>query len=212
MRGLPPLPLDVVHLEQDYEIASHSVSIGFWLFNPSNNGAGLAQLADITDAWFVTCLPTLYGLQHDGTIAGTCRAALPGLAIVDGAPPGHGAWAGGQADNVALGIHWATGEGGARRGPITFVPGVPDLFITDNWMLSAIAFGNLIAAARDLYNALNALPAPDGTFQVVGTLHRQRAGAPLAASEFVPYVGAIPTPKVVTIRRRIPARRAVSPV
>lgn len=211
MRGLPPPPADVVQLVQDFDINGHTVSIGYWLFNPSNAGAGESDLLAIANAWFVTCLPSIYELQHDGTVASTCRCANRTLRVVSAAPPGHGAWTGGQADNVATGLHWLTGEAGALRGPITFIPGVPDVFISDNWRLSATAWGNLTASGRDLYNALNALPSPGGTPQVVGTVHRSNAGAPLPAAEFAPYIGVVPSAKVVTIRRRIPDRRSLSP-
>jgi hypothetical protein len=212
VRGLAPPPVDVARLVQEYDINGHQVSIGLWLFNPSFIGITSASAETVLDDWFVTCLPSLYELQHEGVIATTCRLELRGFRWVAAAPPGHGAWVGGQADNVALGLHWLTGEVGKGLSPITFVPGVPDVFIANNYRLNELAYGNLRASSSDLYDALNALHSPDGTPTVVGTLHRVTAGTPMPTAQFAPYVGVVPTLKVATIRRRIPARGQIAPV
>jgi hypothetical protein len=200
-----------LHLVQDVDVDGHLVSIGWWLWNPSNVNIVTPELDALVNAYFFTCQPSLLELMHAGATLTTCRLATRTESFVAMSPPNHGAWTGGQADNVATGLHWLTGEGGPLRGPITFVPAVPDAFIEANWMLSNVGFGNLNASGIDLYHAFNALPAPDGTTQAVGTLHRSAAGVPMAVAQFTPYVGVNPVPKVVTIRRRIPRRRAVSP-
>lgn len=211
MRGLPPVPVDVAQLTQVFDINGHDTSISFWLFNPSFAAATIPALARTVSDWFIDALVSVLELQHLGVIPTTCRLAVRGLAYVTTAPPSHGAWTGGQADNVAVGLHWMTGEYGKGLSPITYVPGVPDAFVTDNWRVNELAIGNLLASGQDLYNALNGLRSPDDTPTVVGTVHRARAGAPLSVATFAPYVGVVPTAKVVTIRRRIPHSRQVSP-
>jgi hypothetical protein len=91
------------------------------------------------------------------------------------------------------------------------VPAVPDVFIADNYQLNQLAWGNLMASGTDLYHELNDLPAPDGTTQVVGTLQRVRAGTPLPAAVFAPYIGVTPSPHICTIRRRLRSVRGIAP-
>lgn len=212
MRGLPPPPLDVVHLTQTFDVDDNDVSVGFWLFNPSNVDAIVSELQELADAWFLTCLPNLLGLMHEGSVATTCRLTNRVLSYAELAPPNHGALTGGQADNVAVGLHWLTGAPATSISRITYVPATPDLFVDRGYRLSATGWGTLRANGTDLYNALNALPAPSGGTQAVGVVNRSRSGIPLSVATFTPYIGVVPTPKVVTIRRRIPSGRRVSPL
>lgn len=212
MRGLPPPPRDVLRLVQDFDINGHRVSIGFWLFNPSNVDGGPSDLALVLAGWFTTCLPNVLNLVHKGVSATTCRCGSRTDNVVEVAPPNEGFWEGGQADQVATGLHWLTSEPGALRGPITFVPGVPNQFVDSNYRLSQLGAGELTGSGRELLNALNGITAPDGSSQAVGTVHVSAAGAPLPVATFAPYTGVIPTMKLVTIRRRIPNRRRVAPI
>jgi hypothetical protein len=211
VRGLPPPPAEVAHLEQTFDVNGLQTSIGFWLFNGSIPALAAPSAAVMLSDWFLTCLPSLLELQHIETIPTTCRLSTVGFRYVEAAPPAHGAWTGGQASSVALGLHWLTGQARPRSGPITFVPGVPDAFVTDNWRVNELAYGNMVASGRDLFSALNAIHAPDGSPTVVGTVQRSHAGAPLGSALFSPYVAVVPTAKLVTIRRRIPARGALRP-
>lgn len=211
MRGLPPVPLDVLHVVQHFDNGGASPSVGFWLFNPSNASITPPGAAAVLSDFFLFVLPNFLALQHEGITPTTCRIVGPGFAITESAPASHGAWTGGQALNVALGIHWLTGQRRPHAGPITYVPGVPDVFIHDNHQLSQLGFGNLQASARDMYDAFPSVRAPDGTPQVVGTLERSAAGVPLTTAQFAPYIGVSATPHVVTIRRRISRTSGLSP-
>lgn len=212
MRGLAPQPDDVARLTQWFDINGHQVSISFWLFGGSLIAIEPSAAEDVLAGWFNTCLPPLYECMHEGVIATTCQLGLRGFVWAAAAPPGHGAWVGGQADNVALGFHWITGEVGKGKQPITYIPGVPDVFIANNWKVNELAIGNLRASGTDLYHNMQALPAPDGSTLVPGVLHRVVGGAPMPTAQFAPYVGVVPTTKVVTIRRRIPKTGQIQPV
>src|SRR5690242_2427373 len=148
--------------------------------------------------------------MHGGSSATTCRLSIAGLTILADAPPNHGAWTGGQADNVALGLKWQTSERGRRGWALTYVPAVPDVFITNNWQLRQLAWGNLLDSGTHLLQSMNLLPDPSGATLRAGTVHVSSRGAPLTASAFAAYVGVVPTPKVVTIRRRIPSTGGLS--
>jgi hypothetical protein len=204
MRGLPPPPADVAELRQYFDINGHRVSTGFWLFSPEWPNAVYPDLEVALVDWFTSGLPQLLGLQHSGVIPTTCLLRVGGLALVEAAPPSHGAWTGGQADNVALGIAFKTNDRGKGATHINYVPGVPDVFISANYQISQVGWGNLQANARDLLAALNTIRSPLGLACVAGTLRRARGGLPLGHASFSPFAGVVATPQVVTIRRRIP--------
>lgn len=210
MRGLPPQPTDVAHLVQSFDISGHTVSVGFWLFSgawPDGIGGDLGTaIAD----WLLFGLPPMLELMHTDVVPTTCQLALPGNTLVEAAPPARGAWSGGQPDNCALGLCFHTGDLGRGANHITFVPGVPSVFISDHYRLNELGWGNAIASSRELLAGLNAIRAPDGLPAVAGTLRRQAAGAPLTHAQFSPFFSVSPTPKLVTIRRRIPRTRAIS--
>jgi hypothetical protein len=211
VRGLPPAPVDVLSLRQDFDINGKVSSVGWWLFNPSNVDAVPSDLEAIAADFFLSCLPELLAVMHTGASATTCHLETRTLKIVRDAPPNAGLYAGGQADNCALGLKWLTGAAGRGGWALTYIPAVPDRFVANNWQLNQTAWGNLLDTGSHLYNALNAILSPDGTPEVVGTLNRVASGVVLPVASFAPFVGVVPTPKLVTIRRRIPDRGGVSP-
>lgn len=210
MRGLPPPPPDVLRLVQEFDINGKTSSVGFWLQGPSIGSALPASLELVAAQWFITCLPNLLALMHRGSSATTCRLSIAGLTVLRAAPPNVGLYTGGQADNVALGLKWQTSERGRRGWALTYVPAVPDVFIANNWQLDQRAWGNLIDSGSHLFAAMSALPDPSGAPLAPGTVHVSHGGAPLATAVFSRFVGVSPTPKVVTIRRRIPSSGGLS--
>lgn len=211
MRGLPPVPTGVFRLTQSFDTNGYSLSTSFWLLDVTAGIATTEQLDELLTGWFNFCLPSLLELQHNGTIPITCRLAGNGLSTVRGAPPAAGAWAGGEPNNCAAGIRWTFQGVGRRSWTMSYVPGLPDVFVADGARLTELGYGNISASATDLLNQLNALTASGVPAIVAGTLQRTHNGAPLPSSRFAPYDSGIPIPKVVTIRRRIPARSPLSP-
>lgn len=161
--------------------------------------------------WFSTCLPSLLELQHRGCTPTTCHLSGLGYSFSEPAPPALGAWSGGAAAQVALGLKWRTGEPGRAGWALTWVPAIPDQFITDTWRLNELGAGNAQASARDLLNALNAITLSDGSTATVGTVHRSSHGAPALGASFAPYQSVQPVLHLATCRRRLQYRGGLSP-
>lgn len=214
MRGLPPPPPDVVHLEQELQTNGYPWSIGFWLFNPSVTSWTFDWLKALHDDWDTFCMNDVMELVHTGVRASTCRLTVAGSTpcdVVFQSAVAGGVYTGGQAQNVAVGWYFGTGEPGRGSGTRTHLAGVPDEFVENNSALSHDAWANLAVRGESLLNNMRGLLAPDMTALVPGTVQRQRAGAPLPVATFAPSAFCIPWARVGTLRRRMPPRGQISP-
>lgn len=214
MRGLPPPPDDVAQLELGFDIDGSFASVGFWIFVPSLPSLTVPQLVTLLGAFILDAEAFYTPITHSGCILATCRLATFGSQHVtlDEVPaPSHGAWTGGQAAQVALGISWRIGGPGRGRNPTTRMPGVPDAFTTDHARLNDVGFGNVGDAAVTFLNAINAEPSPAGGTCLLGTLHRQHQRLPTTVSTFEPFVSVAPVRHLATCRRRIQSFSQVTP-
>lgn len=215
MRGLPPIPDDVLRVRLGFDIDHTWASIGWWVFSPGAGSATAAYLDGIASAVILGPLSHVLELMHAGATCTTCRVesfgAVP-LTVVRSPGPNAGRWVGGTTAQAALGLHWLTGERGRRGGAITHVPAFPDAFTDNHAAINQLAFGNALGRGTDTLNDFAAMPGFAGGFAVMGTVERSAAGVPLGASTFVPFQGVNPTPRIATIRRRISANGAVTPV
>jgi hypothetical protein len=202
----------VIRLTQSWDVNSVVCSTSWWLFDPGGASAEPSALETIGGAFFSTCIPSLLELQHNAVMPTTCRLAENGVTVVLGAPPAVGAWEGGEANNCAGGLRWAFQGRGRRSWSMTYVPGLPSVFVADGYRINELGFGNMKASGTDFLNAMNLLSGGSGSTLVLGTLQRVLNEAPLGASAFAPYDSCSPISKVVTIRRRIRARSSLSPL
>lgn len=212
MPGLPPVPDDVIRLEQAVECGGLTVTTGWWLQSPTNPAMDGSHAEALIAAFFSTVMPSLLGLMHTEASCTTCRLAVKGFVAEGNAPPNAGSWTGATAMNVASGLKWTMRASGRRGWSISYVPCCPSAFVQDHWRLSQTGYGTLRAQGLDMLSALNELPAPISGHQTVGTVRRKSSSGPLAASEFVAFEDVYPVEKLVTIARRIPPRGALLPL
>jgi hypothetical protein len=215
MRNLPPPPDDVMHVQLGFDIDGTWATIGWWIFSPSLVSGNAPYLLAVLDAIILGPLEHVLQLMHSGATCTACRVSsfgLQPLTLVRSPGPNAGAWTGGQAAQVALGIHWLTGERGHRGMSITHLPAFPDAFTDDHASINQLAWGNVLASATDILADVAAIPGEAGGNCALGTVERSASGAPLASSRFVAFVGANPVSRVATIRRRISPNGRVSPV
>jgi hypothetical protein len=170
-----------------------------------------SDLSVLLQEYTLFALPNLLNTQAANVNPSTCRLSVGGLTVSQKNPPASGAFSVADAANTAAGITWYTGDAGRKGWAITYLPCCPHDFVDDTYILSAEGWGNIDDAATNFKTQLESLPSYPPKTLVMGTLWRERAGAPRAASVFRPFVFWAPTPKVVTIRRRIPSGSRVSP-
>jgi hypothetical protein len=215
VRNLPPPPDEVLWVQLGFDIDGTWATIGWWIFSPGLVSGDLPYLNNVSNAIILGPLSHLLELMHAGATCTTCRVesfGLNPLTVIRSPGPNTGVWAGGQAAQVALGLHWLTAERGRRGAAITHLPAFPDAFTDDHASINQLAWGNALGRATDCLNDVAAIPAIGGGFCSLGTLARSSGGVPLSVSRFVPFVGVTPTARVATIRRRISPNGRVSPV
>jgi hypothetical protein len=91
------------------------------------------------------------------------------------------------------------------------IPSVPDFFVDSTWRLSSNGYANLRDRGATYLNRFNAIDVGAGSTLLLGCLHRRHAGADLVPPVFDPTYDVIPSPRLLTIRRRLPRGPAVSP-
>lgn len=211
MRGLPPVPSSVGLLTQDWEIGGHFMSTSWWMLLNLPRPLSNLDLSRLLSDYTLFALPNLLSSCTDTLSPTTCRLTIEGLVEQEKNPPAHGAFSSSEPCNTASGITWRTGEGGRRGWALTYLPGCPHDFVESGWQLSAEGWGNILDSAVNFWLQMRTLPSFPPDTVVLGTLHRARSGVPLSAGLFAPFVSVAPAPRVVTIRRRLPKRRAVLP-
>lgn len=214
MRGLPPVPDDVLRLTVDVDINGRVFSTGFWFFVPDLPAATYPWFKNFVDEFFFYVIGGLNGCQHAGASVTTCRLVAGGIGGVQYtafAATNQGVYTGGQADLVAAGVFLRTAAGRRGSGSRVRIPGCPDAFVDNNLTLSAAAVARLFSFCDAVNNFVSAQLGPTGAQVVVGTLRRTQAAAPLSSSVFDPAVAIMPSPRVEYLTRRFPRTRWVSP-
>lgn len=170
-----------------------------------------SDFANLLSEYTLFALPELLTSMGSNVSPTTCRLSAGGLTVVQHNPPAHGSFGGIAPCNTATGLIWTTGDPGRRGWSITYLPGTPQDFYEGGWQLSAEGYNNALDSAVNFRLQLQSLGSYPPDTLVLGTLLRERDGAPLPASVFRPFISVRPSPKIVTIRRRIPPRQSVLP-
>lgn len=213
MRSLPPVPEDVVWFGLGFDCDGATSSIGFWLEVPGINVAVPTDITALLGQLIFAALDFKGPITHAGCQLTTCRLRNTGTApfdLIEVPSTNHGAWTGGQANQVASGLHWQTTVHARRGQSITHVPGFPDAFTDDHVVLNATGWSNLSSAAGGFLSAVNAAHAGGLASVRLGTLYRSRGGVPLGSSEFAPFFFVVPSRVITTIRRRMSQGRSRS--
>lgn len=214
MRGLPPVPPDVLRLELEAEVNGAFFTTGVWLQSPDMPSAVPSYLTALIGSFELGPVAAFLSCMHNGSSFSTCRASIEGttrLRIVDAFLPNAGAWTGGQVNMAACGLYVQTLGGGRGSGSRIRFPALPDIFVDDNRTLSATGVGNLEAAATALVSWVSTALGPSGLPLELGTVQRARGGTPLPASIWAPAVSVSPSFRVEYLARRMPKSRQISP-
>jgi len=214
VRGLPPPPPEVVLLRWGFAIDGSYASTSSWILVPGVDTLGVSGLEALAGTFLLAAADLFHAITHAGCDLVTCRLSTytsDPITVFRSPGPSPGAWTGGQAGQVASGVHLLTSERGKGLQPVMRVPGFPDAFTDDHVRLNQLGFANITDAADTYLNAIDATAAPLGGTCLLGTIHRSAAGAPLGNAIFAPAVGVLASPTVCTVRRRIRSRGQLSP-
>jgi hypothetical protein len=210
VRGLPPPPSDVARLSAIVDIDGARAGCSWWLQMLPGPPYAASDIHDVHADFVLYGVQFLVACMGSGASVVACRLQVTGIETWDlwGEPaPNHGAWGGIQANNVATAVHWITNDVGKGRQSITWVPGFPDNFTDDHLVTNGTARLNVQLAALDYLANMASVAHGDITGCQLGTLHRARHGAPLASSQFAPFVYAMPARPIGRCGRRLYVRR-----
>jgi hypothetical protein len=215
VRGLPPDPPNTARLETAVDVNGWPVTFAFSFFNASFDLMGPTELHEVLNNWIIFVGAAVGGSMHSGAQLTTCRLfslRTSGPRALATFPTNRGAWEGGQANHVAVGLYVRTTAYGRGSGSRVRLPACPDAFIDNNREVSATARGRLLAIANGLANFQNAPIGGVLTPTVLGTIQRQASGRPLSSATFAPATSVEACRRVETLRRRLPERGQLSPL
>jgi hypothetical protein len=212
---MAPPPEGVVWISSDVDVNGYPASVGFWVLIPDADAGPPLYWLGLLGSVELQVWPGWLSCMHAGASFVTCRCLVGGIApqwYALPAPPNHGEWTGGQAENVCMGLYVQSSSGGRGSGSRIHLPAVPDIFVQNNVQLSEVGRGNLLAAAVAMTDWAASVSGPTGAAVTIGTLQTRRAGAPLLPPVFDPALLIRPGQGIETMRRRLPRRGRISPV
>lgn len=213
-RGARPWPFGVGKVTCEFAVDDAPATVGFWFFDPSGFPSDYTTAHAIADQFVLSPLAHLMNVNSRAAYCAACR-----VRIMAGEPADarvqfdavQGLWPGAQAMNATCGWRLVSSSAGRGRASVTRIPSCPDQFIDSTWRLSASGYANLRDQGSHFINAFNAMVGGGGANLQLGTLHQFRAGLPLNPPTFDPALTVLPSPHVLTIRRRLPSGVQVSP-
>jgi hypothetical protein len=214
LRGLPPVPADVLRVELVIDVNGRELTTGWWWFVPDLIAGGVPWLIAAASNIFSYMVSPLDGCMHSGASWSLLRLSSGGttpLVYSEAAPVSGGVYTGGQADAIATGVYVLSSTGRRGSGSRLRIPATPDDFVVNNYMLSTTGVGRLFDFAAAMQSCTAATIGPTGGAVILGTLQRSRAGAPLGVATFDPAAAVIPSFRVELLARRLPKSRGVSP-
>lgn len=215
MRGLPPLPPDVVLIEAVWSIGDVQEATTAWhIFSPGADVATDLQLNNLLGE-FVTqnCVADLLAIMGTDVSCNVLRLSRYGASpLVVQFNPSFSTGTLGTTNpmNTALVLTWRTAERGSSSLGHTYLPLSDTLVDVDHCRIKALSWSEAQAQARLFVEHVGSMVSPDGGLCVLMVVHRSRGGAPLPNSIMAPVVHGDASPFVGTMRRRIRARRPFS--
>jgi hypothetical protein len=206
VRGLPPLPPDVVEIIATWDVNGQLVTTRWSVFAPGADGATAGQLNTLLgDFFFSPAHDAIDLLSSDTSLVQLQCVTGPanGLIVTLTPAPNVGPLDGSTALNAALVWTFKTGEHRVGSHMHVWLPLSRSNLGADKRRLSPLGFTEAAARALDFMQHVNATASPDGAACVLVAVHKQRAGVPLAHAEFSPVVFATASPIVGTLQRRV---------
>lgn len=214
MRGLRPWPFGVGQLQLEYDVDGAPATIGFWFLDPSGASADASTCESIADQFILSGLGVLTEVTTRAARASACTVTIRAVDYARARvqfDPVEGIWSGAQAMNSTCGWRLVGLGIGGRRPSVVRLPSAPDDFVDSTWRLSASGYANLRDKGAAFIDAFNAMTGAGGAPLQLGTLHRIGSGAALNPPIFDPAINVVPSPHLLTIRRRLPKGVQVSP-
>lgn len=215
MRGLPPLPPDVVFIEAVWSIGDvQEATTGWHFFAPGADLATELQLNTLLGDFFTANCPgdllAIMGTDVSCNVLRLSRYGASPVVIQYNPAPNTGTLGTTNPMNSALVLTWRTSERGASSLGHTYLPLSDALVDVDHARLKAVSWSEAQAQARQFLQDAGTVVSPDGALLVPVVIHRSRGGAPLPNSIMSPITLGDASPFVGTMRRRIRARRPFS--
>lgn len=214
MRGLPPVPADVLEIRWSYSFAGSDASSTTFYFVAGASSYGRAAAIDVADAITFDWLALLSHLTTSELQLADRELLVHGDELIhDVKPitPNHGLWPGASTVNAAVGVYWTTGQARRRGHAFTYFPSFPPDFSDDAKRLNSNGFDTIRDAAFSYLDALTGIPTPNHAQVIPVLVSKALNGAPRPAAVVFPIDGAIPCKHVADMGRRLgQTRRVVS--
>jgi hypothetical protein len=210
MRGLPPLPTDIITLEVEWVVGDGGCTTSWHLFNGGSSTADPRDLALFFADWFFICADELLALVGVDCSIGTCRVSVEGSnPLVYETIPSTNQGAIGSTNplNGALCLTWRTNVKGASSRGHSFLPLATTLVDSDHKKLKAISWAQAVSGANNFIAEMNSLAAVDGGLCVFAIVSRSRYGKPLPFATWAPVLQGGASQYVATLQRRVRSRR-----
>ena len=210
MRGLPPLPPDVVTLTCEWQCSQHYLTNSWHLYGPDYSTATPSDLASLISQWFDFCLPDLLSVVPVDAIAVTCRAAASGptgAQLTEPLADNHGAFGATTPINAALVLTWRTVSGPNAARSRTLLPLVDAFVSPDLDRLTEISYAEAGSAARSYATHLNTLVLPPDRRATFVVVSRSDGGVPRPTATLTPVFTGDASRYIGTIQRRVRSRR-----
>jgi hypothetical protein len=210
VRGLPPPPANVAHIEFDCATNDARWSIGFWVELAPDPPYYLPDLQQVFAQVVIAGTQLVNKLTSNATSIRTSRLSLEGMQAVsflETVAFNSGALGGAQANSVATPLHWVTERAGKSGQAMTYMGGFADDFTDDHLTLNDVGMNQVRNEGVTFINAVDAAHYGAILQATLGTLSRSVAAHPRLSSVFLPFVGIVPARKLGTIRRRMYASR-----
>lgn len=214
MRGLAPWPTGVGRLTAEYDVAGRVNTTSNWFLYTSSTPADVSNCDAIVNAWYVLCAGHIQAVSSSAAVLTACSVTISSptfASLRKEVFPITGHYSGAQALNVAAGWKLIGSTRGRGTASVQRMPSCPDEFVDDSQRLSSVGYTKLRDEGNSYLIAFRTIGDGSGGFIVPGCLHRISAGAPLIPPHFDITLGLVPSAHLLTIRRRLPIGRQVSP-
>lgn len=206
MRGLPPMPSDVIRLRLTIDVNGSNVSIAHHFLATGCIGWSDNEFSEFISGWATFAETFLLNMMPVSASFTTCRLSRFGaqpFTHVTQLPTNAGAHGEAQSLNSALCITWRTGLRGSIARSHTRLPIAADAVADDKRGLHPDFWALYQLNAADYISSVNAITVSGFATPEFVVVSRSQGGEPLPASAFAPVLSGTPDLTVATLASRV---------